>query len=160
MDYPDAEGLGQAFETNHWLIHRLVDGLNHADSVIQPPYQGNCLNWVLGHIVVSRHRVLSLLEETPVWGDDEISLYDTGSQPITGDGQGLKFEDVLAALDTAEERIQAALSGISSAGLNQIVETSRGIKPVGKHIAGRNWHETYHIGQLELLREIAQSLSS
>ncbi len=160
MDYPDTEGLGQAFKTNHWLVHRLVDGLNHVDSIVQPPYQGNCLNWVLGHIVVSRHRVLSLLEQTPVWADNEIAIYDTDSKPITGDGQGLKFEDVLTALDLAEERIQDGLSEISSDRLNQVVETSRGIKPIGKHIAGRNWHETYHIGQLELLREIAQSQSS
>jgi DinB superfamily len=160
MNYPDAAGLDQAFKTNHWLIHQLVDGLNHADSIVQPPYQGNCLNWVLGHIIVSRNRVLKLLEVIPVWSDDEINLYDTGSKPITGDEQGIKFEDQLATLDFAQDRIQTALGEIGSDQLDLVVETSRGIKPVGKHISGLNWHETYHIGQLELLREIAHSSNS
>jgi hypothetical protein len=160
MNYPDAAGLGQAFKTNHWLIHQLVDGLNHADSIVQPPYQGNCLNWVLGHIIVSRNRVLKLLEVIPVWSADEINLYDTGSKPITGDEQGIKFENLLATLDLAQDRIQTALGEIGSDQLDLVVETSRGIRPVGKHIAGLNWHETYHIGQLELLREIAQSRAS
>ncbi len=160
MNYPDAAGLGQAFKTNHWLIHQLVDGLSHADSIVQPPYQGNCLNWVLGHIIVSRNRVLKLLEVIPVWSNDEINLYDTGSKPITGDEQGIKFENLLATLDLAQDRIQTALDEIGSDQLDLVVETSRGIRPVGKHIAGLNWHETYHIGQLELLREIAQSSNS
>lgn len=160
MNYPDAAGLGQAFKTNHWLIHQLVDGLNHADSIVQPPYRGNCLNWVLGHIIVSRNQALKLLEASPVWSAVEINLYDTGSKPITGDGQGIKFENLLATLDLTQNRIQTGLDEIGSDQLDLVVETSRGIRPVGKHIAGLNWHETYHIGQLELLREIAQSRSS
>ena len=155
MDYPNAEGLGQAYKTNQWLIHRLVEGLNHADSIVQPPFQGNCLNWVLGHILVSRNRVLKLLEAIPIWGGDEVNLYNTGSAPITGDGQGVRFEELLEVLDLAQERIQEALDDIGSDQLDLVVETSRGTRPVGKHIAGLNWHETYHIGQLELLRELA-----
>ncbi|GMQ78063.1 MAG: hypothetical protein BMS9Abin02_0560 [Anaerolineae bacterium] len=160
MNCPDAAGLGQAFKTNHWLIHQLVDGLNHADSIVQPPYRGNCLNWVLGHIIVSRNQALKLLEVSPVWSAVEINLYDTGSKPITGDEQGINFENLLVTLDLTQDRIQTGLDVIGNDQLDLVVETSRGIRPVGKHIASLNWHETYHIGQLELLREIARSRSS
>jgi hypothetical protein len=157
MDYPNAEGLSQSFKTNHWLIHRLVDGLSHAESIVQPPYDGNCLNWVLGHIIVSRNNVLKLLKQKPVLNEREDILYKTGSSPITGDGQGLEFEVLLEKLDRAQEIIFTSLAEATEEQLNNIVETSRGIKPVGKHVAGLNWHETYHIGQLELLREVSRT---
>lgn len=157
MDYPDAEGLAQAFSANHWLIHRLIDNLNHADSILQPPYEGNCLNWVLGHIIVSRNRVLGLLGAEKVWDDDVVKLYDTGSAPITADGQGLPFKELVEVLDTAQARIAASLETFPVEELNRVVETSRGVRPIGKHINGLSWHETYHLGQLELLAAMARS---
>ena len=157
MDYANADGLAQSFVTNHWLIHRLVDGLSHADSIVQPPYDGNCLNWVLGHIIVSRNRVLGLLGSEMVWNDEVIKLYNTGSEPIKEDGQGLTFEELVDALDIAQERIAGSLEEIPAEELNRIVETRRGVRPIGKHVAGLNWHETYHTGQLELLRAMVDS---
>jgi len=157
MDYPNADGLAQSFTTNHWLIHRLVDGLSHADSIIQPPYDGNCLNWVLGHIIVSRNEVLDLLGAEVVWSEEVVKLYKTGSEPIKEDGQGLTFEELIDALDIAQERIAGSLEEISADELNRIVETKRGARPIGKHVAGLNWHETYHTGQLELLRAMVDS---
>ena len=157
MDYPNSDGLAQSFATNHWLIHRLVDGLSHSESITQPTYEGNCLNWVLGHVIVSRNEVLNLLSAEQVWNEDIVTLYNTGSAPITEDGQGIEFDDLLSALDTAQERIAAALEQTPAEELNRVVETKRGVKPVGKHVAGLNWHETYHIGQLELLRAMISS---
>ena len=157
MDYPDADGLAQSFTTNHWLIHRLVDSLSQADSIVQPPYDGNCLNWVLGHIIVSRNEVLDLLGTEVVWSEEVIELYKTGSEPIKEDGQGLTFEELVDALDIAQERIAGSLEEIPADELNRVVETRRGVRPIGKHVAGLNWHETYHTGQLELLRAMVDS---
>ena len=39
--------------------------------------------------------------------------------------------------------------------LAEVVETRFGERPVGQHVAGLHWHETYHTGQLELLRQLA-----
>lgn len=157
MDYPNADGLAQSFSANHWLIHRLVDGLSQAESILQPPYDANCLNWVLGHIIVSLNEVLNLLSAEMVWSEEVINRYITGSAPITEDGQGLPFEELVDALDIAQERIAVALDEIPDEELNRIVETKRGAKPIGKHVAGLNWHETYHTGQLELLRAMVDS---
>jgi hypothetical protein len=38
-------------------------------------------------------------------------------------------------------------------------ETNRGLKPVAQHLAELHWHETYHTGQLELLRDLAKAAS-
>lgn len=157
MTYPDAESLMSAYATNHWLIGRLTEGLSHEDSLVQPPYQGNCLNWVVGHIIAGRHTSLKLLGAQTVWSDEQAGRYKTGSPPVTGDENAIPFDRLLNDLDLSQERIAAALDGISPEVLATEGETDRGIKPVAEHLDGLHWHETYHTGQLELLRAMVKS---
>jgi hypothetical protein len=44
--------------------------------------------------------------------------------------------------------------------LAAIVDTRFGERPLGQHIDGLHWHETYHTGQLELLKALAESARS
>ncbi len=157
MSYPDAESLKSAYATNHWLIGRLTDGLSHEDSLVQPPYPGNCLNWVVGHIVAGRHTALKLLGGETVWSDEEAERYKTGSAPVTGEDDAVPFDRLLRDLDLSQERITASLEKIAPEALAADGETSRGIKPVAEHLDGLHWHETYHTGQLELLRALVKA---
>ena len=61
----DAELITGIFEINYNVIKQQVDGLTHEDSLLQLPFRGNCLNWVLGHILVSRNRALTLIGDWP-----------------------------------------------------------------------------------------------
>ena len=155
MSYPDGQSLSNSFRFTHMLIKRMTRGLTHEDSVVQPPFQGNALNWVMGHIVASRNEALSYLGAEPVWGDEELVHYKTGSEPITSSEQGLTLEQLQAAFNEAHERLSDRLAEISDEELGVIVETRFGERPVGEHVASLHWHETYHTGQLELLRELA-----
>ena len=155
MSYPDAEYISQSYASNQWLIGKLTEGLTHADSLAQPPFKANCLNWVVGHILSGRSEALNYLGATPFWSQEEAAHYVTGSSPITGDDQGLSFERLLSDLDLSQKRIEAALAEISDEALAEVVDTRFGPRPVGEHVASLHWHETYHLGQLELLRELA-----
>jgi hypothetical protein len=155
MDYPNAESLNGSFAATYGLIKRHTEGLCHADSLVQPPFQANCLNWVVGHIVSGRNEALQYLGAETVWGEEELARYRTGSPPITKDEQALPFERLLADLDLSQERIVAALSQLAPEALDEVVETRFGARPVGQHIDGLSWHETYHTGQLELLRAVS-----
>lgn len=155
MNYPDTETLTNSFRFTQMLINRMTRGLSHDDSVVQPPFKGNALNWVLGHIVASRNEALSYLGAEPVWGDEELALYKTGSDPITSSDQGLTLEQLLAAFDETQERIIERLAEMPEEDLGRIVDTRFGERSVGEHVASLHWHETYHTGQLELLRELA-----
>lgn len=46
--------LAQAYARNTAIIKMQIEGLTHEESLLQPPFRANCLNWVLGHINVSR----------------------------------------------------------------------------------------------------------
>ncbi|MEM8861918.1 MAG: hypothetical protein AAGD96_26650 [Chloroflexota bacterium] len=79
----DKKMISGLFETNYWVVTRQVDGLTHEDSLLQLPFRGNCLNWVLGHLLVSRQDALKLLGIDGSWTEDEIARYKFDSAPIT-----------------------------------------------------------------------------
>ena len=54
----------------HWVVRKNVDGLTHEESLVRPPAGGNPANWILGHIIVTRDRILEHLGEQPVLGDE------------------------------------------------------------------------------------------
>lgn len=160
MNYPNAQSLSQSYGSTHWLINNLTDGLSNDDSLVQPPFEANCLNWVLGHILVGRNEALSYLDAEPIWGEAELARYRTGSPPITQADQALPLERLLANFEESQKRILGALENISPEALAAVVNTRFGERPVGQHIDGLHWHETYHTGQLELLRALAESARS
>jgi uncharacterized damage-inducible protein DinB len=155
MKYPDADTMIQSFARTWRVIHRQTEGLSNADSLIQLPFRGNCLNWVLGHILVGRNRVLELLGEPQLWGEAEKARYRTGSDPVTIEAQALPLERLLADLDRSQEQIAAALESVSPAYLAEPEESGGDDQSRGQAVAFHHWHETYHTGQLELLRQLA-----
>lgn len=147
--------LADAFGSNTRVIARQVAGLTHADSLLQPPVRGNCLNWVLGHIAVHRDYVLEALGEEKVLGDEAITRYGSGSEPILGDEDGvLPLDTLLDAIDRAQERISTALARATAADLAREAPDSAP-RTVAQQVFFLQWHETYHTGQTELLRQLA-----
>jgi len=143
--------IANYFNLNHRVIHLQIAGLTHADSLLQPPFRANCLNWVLGHILAARNNALLLLGEEPVWSDQDAAPYTTDSDPITGDGAGHRLEKIVADLDRSQERLEAALVRVSAAELAKV----EGEHSLGERLSGLYWHEAYHTGQTELLRQLA-----
>jgi hypothetical protein len=147
------------YATNSWLIGRLTDGITHEESLLQLPFEANCFNWLVGHMVSGRNTAMKVLGLTPIWPEETVVRYRTGSTPITGPGCGeARLEDLLGDLEEAGRRIAAALADMNDAELARPAETDRGVKQTGEHLEGLHWHETYHIGQLELLRALALSM--
>ena len=153
--HPDAETLKQSFALTHRIIKLQTDGLSHEDSILQPPFRANCLNWVLGHIIVGRETALKHLGQAPVWDETQGSRYVTGSEPITSPEIALPLETLLSSLDRSQQRILAALEQTAPEHLAAPVESRGSERPLGQVLAGLHWHETYHTGQLELLRQLA-----
>ena len=154
MRYPTSESLIRSFKFTYGIIKKQTDGLTHADSLLQLPFRGNCLNWVLGHIVEERNRVLKVLDELPIWDETKIARYERGAEPITSEKQALPLGQLLSDLDQTQKRITAALE-IPPERWAENVNTGRNETTIGEYVAFLHWHETYHTGQLELLRQLA-----
>jgi len=146
-----AETLADYYGLTYRVIKRQLEGVTHEESLVQPPFRGNCLNWVLGHIVVSRATVLTTLGEIPPWSEAEAAHYQRNSDPITSAEQALPLAHLQALLEDSQTRILAGLARVTAEYLaGKLDEETR-----AEHIAFSNWHETYHVGQLELLRQLA-----
>ncbi len=139
------------FKLNQQVLQMQVKGLTHEESLLTPPFRANCLNWVLGHIVAYRGVSLTLLGAEPVWDDDQAAAYNRESEPLkASDAQPL--EQIMADLEVTQERLVTALAGLTAEDLERVVDDDR---TLAQRLTFAYWHEAYHTGQSELLRQLA-----
>jgi len=149
-----SERLIQLYERTQWIIVRQAEGLTHADSLRQLPFRGNCLNWVLGHILVHRDKVLILLGEPSILDESETDLYKRESLPITDNDSAVNLDVLLKRLKQSHEGILAGLEKVTPGDMDKKVDEAKE-QTVRERIEFLQWHETYHVGQLEILRQLA-----
>jgi DinB superfamily len=151
----DAQDLVGAFARNLMVVKMQVEGLSHADSLIRVPEGSNCLNWALGHIAVSRDDVLALLgapPASPAGGD----RYRRGAEPLAADGSdALPLSDLVAWIERAQGQIAAALGALDAAALAATVTMGDRTFTIGQRLFFLYFHESYHVGQTELYRQLA-----
>jgi uncharacterized damage-inducible protein DinB len=143
-------------ERNLGIIKAQTKGLSHADSLLQLPFRGNCLNWVLGHMADNRNTMLRLLGEEAILSEAHAKRYGYGSEPVCGEGDDiLTLEQLLAVLKQSQSTLAARLSKITAEELAREVQSFLGTTSLGQLIFFLFWHETYHVGQPEYLRQLA-----
>lgn len=147
----DGDLLRMLFEINHYALKANLAGLTHEDSLLSPDPGGNCINWVLGHIVASRNRVLALVGDGPLWSEERASRFRRGSAPVTDPSNAEPLEAMVADLDRSQERIMAGLARMSDDDLARPGDGGT----VAEQLAQLQFHEAYHAGQIGLLRRIA-----
>lgn len=148
--------FAEGFARNLRIIGMQTAGLTHDDSLFQPPVRGNCLNWVLGHIAGSRNRILRALDAEPVLPDAEAARYARDSAPITGPSDDiLRLETILAALERSQTSIDERLATLTPDDLAREIPFAGRAMPLGQVLFSLYFHETYHTGQTELLRQLA-----
>lgn len=150
----DKDTIHNLFKTNQYILTKQIDGLSHEDSLLQLPFRGNCLNWVLGHIVVSREDALSWMGVERQYTEEETARYQFDSDPITSpDDPGILHLDRLVAdLERTNQQLADAFEEISEA---QLAEKDERDQTLGYRILFMAWHEGYHAGQTEYLRQLA-----
>ncbi|MCE5260040.1 MAG: DinB family protein [Chloroflexi bacterium] len=144
------------FAQNLSVINKQTNGLTDEQSLLQPPFRGNCLNWVLGHILSNRSEVLEALEAEGMLSAEQYKRYGYGSEPICGPGQDiLPLEQLLEMLRESQVRIQSALENASDELLSEERTLGPNRMPCEELVLFLLWHESYHTGQTELLRQLA-----
>ncbi len=139
------------------IIHMQTEGLGDSDLLVQPPYGGNCMEWVLGHIADGLKTILRVLDALPPEHLPDLSRYQRGSEPILGPEPGLLGrEGLINALDMLHAAVQTRLAEMEDAAFDEDIII------FGEQSYRRGWwalfflfHHSYHVGQLEVLRNIA-----
>ncbi|MCP4417972.1 MAG: DinB family protein [Chloroflexi bacterium] len=146
--------LIQSFGITTWLIQAQAEGLSHEQMLLQTPFRGNCFNWVLGHILTNRDKVLILLGEEPLFTEVEGARYERGSDPVVGSETAVHGQRLLDAVQISQSKIEAGLAATTPEALAAIYDEEKN-RTVLDRLQFLHWHETYHTGQLELLRQLA-----
>jgi uncharacterized damage-inducible protein DinB len=153
-----ADNLIAMYARNLTFIKDLTAGLSHADSLAQPPVPGNCINWVVGHILAYRNRILKILDQPPVFDEVTAARYARDSKPVLGDEPGIGIlEDMLQSLDASQAHIAGAMKVLSPDAAQRAWTFGQNTMSAAEWLLFLLRHEAYHVGNLELLREAALS---
>ncbi len=130
-------------------------GLTHAESLVSPQGGGNCVNWILGHLVKARNDELGLLGKTPIFPPEKFERYNNGQPPLTDAGEALDLNELCDDFTALQAPLVAALRDVEPEILARPVPDSPTGNPnetVGTMITAIAFHEAYHLGQIGLLR--------
>ena len=131
-----------------------LEGLTHEESLVQPQPAGNCLNWIVGHILANRAGILGLLGKDPVWNEEEAAPYQRGSEPLTDPALAKNLDELVAMLENSQESILAGLAEISAEGLQAPAPSGKEAETVETGLAALVFHEAYHVGETGILRRL------
>lgn len=152
---PRASSLLESFGQNSRLIRRHAEGLTDIGALRQPDFEAISFNWVLGHIVNHRNIALQSLGAESLWSPSLDAAYAHDPAAVTSVEGGLSLAQLLTDLAATEARLTEVLTDITDAFLDEVVDFHTGSKSHFAHVNLYQWHETYHTGQLGLLRSLA-----
>jgi uncharacterized damage-inducible protein DinB len=153
---PDVAHLRTLYFVIHRTVRRNLEGVSHEESLRSPEPFGNNANWVLGHLVDSAEGVLGLLGQPRVLEGGALARYRRGTSPLIDAADALPLERLLEAWDEASKRINVGLKSIPEERIDAPAPeklTWMGTT-IGAAVAFVSFHQSYHAGQLGLLRRL------
>lgn len=144
-------------QMSHAVIKANIGEITHEESLKQPVPAGNCVNWVLGHIVATRSEFLSGLGGEPVWGEADCKSYRRHGAPIKSASEAKPLEEIWKAFDASQQRLRITVSELTPQKLAEKAAFSPSNNPeetVGSLLTVLAFHDAYHAGQTGVLRRI------
>jgi hypothetical protein len=139
------------------MVEANTRGITHEESLFQPQPAGNCLNWMIGHLMTAYEGTLPLLGQQPVLGKDAVSRYARRGPPLTDPAEAMDFGRLMRAWAEASDRIDAGLAALDPDQLDQPSPFSPTGNPDETYrslLATVSFHQAYHAGQAGVLRRL------
>ncbi len=151
--------LQRIFEMEKEIVHEQTNGLTQQDSLLQPQPGGNCLNWVMGHLLTNQVEIIQALGGASPFEAADIARYPRDSEPVKGEEQGvLPLSKLISMYDQGHEVIVQLLGSMAEADFEKEIVVRERKTTLGWRVFFLHFHHTYHIGQLEYLRQLAGKL--
>ncbi len=146
----------RTFETNYSALMANLDGISDDEALILPKPAGNPINWVVGHILISRDVILTAMSEKHVMKDEESVHYKRGAE-VEDVNALIPLSKLIESFQLSQERLKAGLSRLGEKDINKpggSGENDRNQSSLADQLSFIQFHETYHIGQTGLLRRL------
>jgi len=143
-------------EGNLELIKEQIKDVSDSEMLVQPPNGGNCMLWTLGHLTESLIPILRFLDGKKPEGLTDLSRFERGSEPILGPEAGLMTaSELMTAYEVLHKAVLEKLEPMTDADFDEEVPGFGRPARRGWMLFFMEFHHAYHIGQLELLRNLA-----
>jgi hypothetical protein len=148
--------LTRQFEFTQMTLSRLLADVSNEESLREVGPEGKCLNWIVGHIIFARGKLLSLLGCEPDWrkaimavyGQQGVGAYKRErAKPLT-ELQELLGQSLMLLSETLSSR-EAALSDPC----DELPHVNSG-GTVADRVGSYCCHEAYHAGQIGIMRRL------
>lgn len=133
-----------------------VEGVTHPESLIAPRPAGNCLNWIVGHLVRGYEQALPHLGQEPVLAPGALERYARGSSPVEDDEAVRPFDELSSAWTQGARRFDEGLAGLTRDDLERSRDFfGRGSeRPLRAYLSFVLFHQAYHVGQTAVVRRV------
>jgi len=132
-----------------------LEGFTDEEALLQPPNGGNSVNWIVGHIIASRQATLRAVKQQATWEKQLEDRYKRGSQPVrSADEAAASLAEMRAAFAASQEKLVHGLKALSEADLAEPAELFGSTKTRAEQIAFLQFHESYHVGQVGIMRRL------
>lgn len=150
--YEFAKVINEGLDT----LLQQTEGLSHEDSLIQPQPGGNCLNWVVGHLVWCMADMLTAVGEDLPTDLLDLSHYEYGSEPIKKQEEGVyNLRELINHFTNLTRLFTKKLEQIDESAFDETIPFFQGPTRRGYVLFFDLYHNTLHLGQLEQLRNLA-----
>jgi hypothetical protein len=152
------EGFRHIARLTDIVVRKNLEGVTQEESLVRPDPAGNCLNWVVGHLVCIYNNSLPLFGAANVVDPATLARYDRGTPPLTDAAKAMDVRELMAIWDQIVPRVDAGLAAFTAEALEQPAPFSPGDDPnetVGSLLATILFHQSYHAGQTGVLRRVS-----
>lgn len=143
--------LSRLYEISYGALFRNLEGVTHEESLLEPRPAGNGLNWVLGHIVANRNRLLPMIGAQMIWAPEHAFLYSGRDEAQWSTTKAFHLDAIKTDLARSQQMLMHALDHIPQQALLTPTDTGQ---PLGEVVGFFHFHESYHGGQVAMLRRI------
>ena len=142
--------IEELYVDSYDVVKHHTAGISHSASLWRPSSGTNCINWLLGHLIVSRCNFLMLLGAPSIWSMEQCRRFMPGSPPVTGEADSITLAALLADFERTQDQLRHALDRITAEELSVI----KGERTVAESPLYYQTHEAAHAGQIEILSHL------
>lgn len=145
----NAASLVTLFERNHRALRLTMDGITDADARRRHEGGGHAASWILAHLLLSRRDLLALLGDEAFDLPFHESVYRRGASDHYLAGDLAPLNSLIEAFEASQVRITRRLGVLTDADLLRV---AGGEPTLADAVLGIHFHESWHLGQLGLMR--------
>lgn len=135
------------------IVERNLTDVTEAHSLAQPSPGGNCLNWILAHMLNVQNAIMGLVGEGPAW--DNPALDRVREEPVTGPAEAFDWSELRSRFLGSRDRLLAGLDRLTDEQLDgPLVDPFGRPNTLGGLLNLLALHQNYHAGQLGLSRRL------